>query len=67
MVDKRSALGVDCQAAVTVREDETGWPVPWWAEITGDLTPEQERVLSRAVEEELDIPNRRQSFRKEVP
>ena len=67
IVDKGSALGVDCQASVTVRADETGWLVPWAVEITGDLTAEQERRLSQAVEEELSIPAQRQSFRKEVP
>lgn len=68
IVDKGSALGFACTAEVTVEEDGTGWPVPWSVEIAGEgWTAEQERALARAVEEELNIPPDRQSFRKEVP
>lgn len=62
IVDKGAALGVACEAEVTVQADESGWPVPWSAEITGPFTPEQHAALSKALEEELGIPPTRQRF-----
>lgn len=64
IVDKGAALGVSCQAAVQVETDESGWPVPWEAEITGALSPEQRSALSQALEEDLGIPPARQHFRE---
>ena len=67
IVDKGAQAGLSCTVAVTVAEDESGWPVPWSAEVVGEhFTGEQKAALSRAMEE-LDIPRERQSFRKEVP
>lgn len=65
IVDKGQALGISCGARVTVALDDSGWPVPWEAEIWGTWTPEEKRALSRAVEEDLNIPAQRQSFREE--
>ncbi len=67
IVDKGLALGFSCQAQVTVEEDGSGWPVPWSAVITGSWTAEQQKALSQAVAEELNIPGERQSFQEEVP
>lgn len=64
IVDKGAALGTSCQAAVQVETDESGWPVPWEAEITGALSPEQRSALSQAMEEDLGIPPTRQHFRE---
>ncbi|MCI8651110.1 MAG: stage III sporulation protein AF [Oscillospiraceae bacterium] len=65
IVDKGQALGLSCQARVRVTTDESGWPVPWEAEIWGQWTPEGKKKLSRAVEEDLGIPAQRQSFWEE--
>lgn len=67
IVDKGAALGVVCQATVTVVTDESGWPVPWSAEITGSFTPEGRSALAKALEEELAIPSVRQTFREVGP
>ncbi|MBO5034325.1 MAG: stage III sporulation protein AF [Oscillospiraceae bacterium] len=64
IVDKGAALGLVCEAEVRVETDESGWPVPWEAEITGALSPEQRSALSQALEEELGIPPTRQYFRE---
>ena len=65
IVDKGQSLGLQCEARVGVAQDGSGWPVPWEAEISGTWTAEQKKALSRAVEEDLGIPARRQSFREE--
>lgn len=66
ILDKGRALGCEItQARVTAAEDGSGWPVPWSAEVTGTWTPEQQRALARAVEDELGIPAQRQSYREE--
>lgn len=65
IVDKGQSLGLACEVRVTVAMDDSGWPVPWEAEIRGTWTPEQKEELSRVVEEELSIPAQRQSFREE--
>lgn len=65
IVDKGRELGLSCEATVTVAEGASDWPVPWEAEIRGSWSEEQRQALSRAVEEELDIPAQRQSFREE--
>jgi len=67
IVDKGSALGLTCTAEVTAAEDESGWPVPWSVTVSGNWTGEQKRQLSRAIAEELDIPEGRQTFQKEGP
>lgn len=65
IVDKAAALGFVCTAGVTVEEGESGWPVPWSAEIAGTWTPQQQKALSQAIEEELDIPKERQTFKED--
>ena len=67
IVDKGAALGLDCQATVTVVTDDSGWPVPWAAEITGAFTPEQRAALEKTIDRELDIPTVRQTFREVGP
>lgn len=64
IVDKGAALGLVCEAEVRVETDESGWPVPWEAEITGAFSREQRSALSQAVEEDLGIPPTRQYFRE---
>lgn len=64
IVDKGTALGFVCEAAVRVESDESGWPVPWEAEISGDFSREQRSALSQVLEEELGIPTERQYFRE---
>lgn len=65
IVDKGSALGLTCAATVTVAVDDTGWPVPWQAEVRGPLTVSQREALAKAIAEDLAIPPERQSFQKE--
>ncbi len=65
IVDKGRALGLACEAEVTVTEDDLGWPVPWSVTVTGTWTEEQERLLSQVVWEDLAIPAERQDFQKE--
>lgn len=65
IVDKGRSLGFRCKAEVGVALDDSGWPVPWETTIWGTGTQEQQKALSRAVEEELGIPAQRQSFREE--
>lgn len=66
IVDKGAALGLACAATVTVETDESGWPVPWAAEISGSWTPEQRETLREDLERELGIPASRQSYREVV-
>lgn len=66
IVDKGAALGLVCAASVTVETDESGWPVPWAAEIAGSMTPEQRETLEETLEKELGIPASRQSYREVV-
>ena len=65
IVDKGQSLGLRCKAEVGVALDDSGWPTPWEAVISGNWTAEQKKALSRAVEEELGIPAQRQNFREE--
>ncbi len=65
ILDKGRSLGVQCRAKVTVADDASGWPVPWQVEVWGTWTQAQKQALSRAVEEELNIPGERQSFWEE--
>lgn len=66
IVDKAGELGAVCRAEVAVSEGEAGWPVPWSAVIAGTWTAEQQRALSQAVADDLDIPKERQEFREET-
>ena len=65
IVDKGRALGISCRAQVEVACDDSGWPVPWEAAIFGTWTDQQQKTLSRTVEQDLGIPVQRQSFREE--
>lgn len=65
ILDKGRLLGMECRVGVTVVTDASGWPVPWQVEVWGTWTQTQKEALSRAVEEELDIPAARQSFWEE--
>lgn len=67
IVDKGKELGVSCTARVTVGQDASGWPVPRSVEISGTWSQKEKEALSRAIEEELDIPPQRQIFREEEP
>lgn len=67
IVDKGTALGCTVAVQVRVENDENGWPVPWSAEISGTWTGPQRQALSQALEEELNIPPDRQSFKEEEP
>ena len=67
IVDKGAALGCDCRVTVTVVTDESGWPVPWAAEITGSFTPEQRAALEEVLAQELGIPQARQTFTEVGP
>lgn len=67
IVDKGKELGVSCTARVTVGQDASGWPVPRSVEISGTWSQKEKEALSRAIEEELDIPSQRQIFREEEP
>lgn len=61
ILDKAEALGVQCQVEVVVQwEDEI--PKPWWVRVEGTWDQEQKERLSGILEEELGIPQQRQSF-----
>lgn len=66
IVDKAAQLGCVCTAAVEVETGEAGWPVPWSAQVQGSWTAEQKNQLSKALDQELDIPADRQSFKEDV-
>lgn len=65
IVDKGAALGCACTARVEVEENADGWPVPHSAEVSGTWTEQQREQISRVIEEELDIPAERQSFKED--
>jgi len=67
IADKGEALGCRVTAQVTVSAGEDGWSVPWSAQIAGTWTERQRRALSRALAEDLEIPEERQTFREEAP
>lgn len=67
IADKGAELGCECTARVSVREDESGWQIPWEAELEGVWSGEQRRALSELIATELDIPAERQHFREVTP
>jgi len=62
IAEEGERLGCQVAAAVTVQEDENGWPTPWQAEITGIWSEEQRQALSHILTEDLEIPVERQTF-----
>lgn len=63
ILDKAGALGLDCgSVAVSCALGEGGVPYPSAVTITGSLTEEQRRTLSRWVEADLAIPEERQTY-----
>lgn len=65
ILDKAAALGIDCQAVVTALEGEGPYPVPSTVTVTGTLTAEQRRALTRQIEADLAIPAERQEYEGE--
>ncbi len=64
--DKAKELGINCRAEVLYAFDADGAPYPSRIRIAGELTQEQQRELSRALEAELGVPLREQSYTKEA-
>lgn len=63
ILDKAAELGIPCQEVrVTCAVEENGVPYPQSVVLVGDMTQAQRRELSRRIEEDLAIPEERQSF-----
>lgn len=62
IVDKAAQLGAECSARVVCTAGEGGTWLPWSAEISGELTGEQQKALEKILAEELDIPAERQGY-----
>lgn len=64
ILDKASALGIDCRVTVTATAGEDGgYPVPDRVDIAGALTETQRGTLTRTIEADLAIPAERQTYR----
>jgi len=64
ILDKAEGLGILCRASVTYALDGEGRPYPVGVHITGELTGEQERRLSEALEADLGVPVQNQTYTK---
>lgn len=64
--DKAKELGISCQVEVVYAFGADGTPYPSRLRISGELTQEQQRKLSRTLEAELGVPAREQSYTKEA-
>lgn len=62
IANKGAELGCQITAAVTVQDEEHGWPMPWSVEVTGCWTAEQQSALCDAICADLNIPKERQTF-----
>jgi len=63
--DKAAALGAECAAEVTCRRDENDLQVPDAVRLTGRFPAGTREALCRLIEEELSIPEARQSYIQE--
>ena len=61
ILDKAASLGASVRAEAEVRQGSQ-YPYPWSCEVTGLLTPEQQRQLSSDLSLSLSIPEERQVF-----
>ena len=64
IVDKAAELGFSCTVQVEVRPAEDGTPLPWSVEIVGGYSAGQQSALTRLIDETLDIPAERQTYRR---
>ena len=62
IVDKAAESGVQCQAKVTCTIDENGMWIPFAVQISGAFGDAQREQLVLFVEEQLDIPQDRQTY-----
>ena len=62
IADKAAAQGLSCQVRVECRSGPSGTWEPWSAQITGALTQQERTLVSRMLEEELNIPAQRHSY-----
>ncbi len=61
ILDKASDMGLELQVEVVL--SETGeYPYPTAVKIEGSMTPEEHRILSRYISEELGLPREQQEW-----
>ena len=63
ILDKAEELGISCQEVqVTCAVEENGVPYPASVVVRGDMTQEEQALLSRRIEADLAIPAERQTY-----
>ena len=62
ILDKAQEMGLSLQVEVTVSVREY-YPVPWEVTLEGEMTQVQQSTLSSIIEQELDIPEERQTWK----
>lgn len=66
ILDKAEELGIDCRVTVLCEGGDEDTPCPSQVRVTGELSPEQERSLTRVIETQLGIPAQDQVYEREV-
>ena len=61
IAEKAAGLGADCQVEVACRQQDEV-PLPWAVTVWGEMTQSQREQLSQIIQEDLDVPQERQSF-----
>lgn len=65
ILDKAAGLGISCQEVrVTCAVEENGVPYPASVVLVGEMTAEEQTMLSRRIEADLAIPAERQTYEK---
>lgn len=63
ILDKAEELGISCrEVRVTCAVEENGVPYPASVVVLGDMTQEEQALLSRRIEADLAIPAERQTY-----
>ena len=63
ILDKAAELGISCQEVrVTCAVEENGVPYPMSVVLVGEMTAEEQALLSRRIEADLAIPAERQTY-----
>ena len=63
ILDKAEELGISCQEVqVTCAVEENGVPYPASVVVRGDMTQEEQALLSRRIEADLAIPAEQQTY-----
>lgn len=64
IVDKAAGLGIYCQVQVEAG-GEGEYPVPYRVWVTGELTTQQQEILTRQIEADFAVPADRQAYQSE--